>query len=110
MTQQDKLTCVHEPFGDAFYYGPERMSQRFEGDEQARLDSGFSKSTYQTILDRFERESQKVRLHFFPFSFDCPTLSSLSDRLARMPLWCGSLGRSLRHHPVIWPVVCISIP
>lgn len=64
MTQRDRLSCIHEPFGDAFYYGPERMSERFEDDEQARLESGFSKSTYQTILDRFERESQKGKRLF----------------------------------------------
>ena len=61
MTRRDVLTCVHEPFGDAFYYGPERLSERYEENEQDRIDSGFSASTYQTILDRLERESAEVR-------------------------------------------------
>ena len=64
MTRQDTLTCVHEPFGDAFYYGPERLSERYEKDENARIDSGFSDSTYKTIFERIEREGSEVR--FFP--------------------------------------------
>ena len=62
MTRRDDIQCVHEPFGDAFYYGPERLSDRFEDDEQARLDSGFSQSTFKTVLDRLEREASHVRL------------------------------------------------
>lgn len=61
MTQRDTIQCVHEPFGDAFYYGPERLSSRFSGDEQARLDSGFANSTYSTVMDRLEREATQVR-------------------------------------------------
>ena len=60
MTRRSSIQCVHEPFGDAFYYGPERMSDRFAHDEKARLDSGFSESTYKTIVDRLDRESQLV--------------------------------------------------
>ena len=62
MTRRDTLKCVHEPFGDAFYYGPERLSMRYENDEKQRVESGFSNSTFQTILDRFERESAEVRI------------------------------------------------
>ena len=65
MTQRATIQCVHEPFGDAFYYGPERLSDRFEHDEQARVDSRFSKSTYLTVLERLEREASEVR-PFFP--------------------------------------------
>ncbi len=59
MTRKD-LVCVHEPFGDAFYYGPERMSTRFEGDPETRDGSGFSSSTYKTIFDHLEREGEEV--------------------------------------------------
>lgn len=65
MTQRDTIQCVHEPFGDAFYFGPERLADRFEDDEQARIDSGFSESTYATILERLEKEQAEVR-PFFP--------------------------------------------
>lgn len=81
MTRRD-LACVHEPFGDAFYYGyitrlkivpqpisdpwirPERLSSRFEVDEATREKSGFSNSTYQTIFDRLEREGEDVSTPF----------------------------------------------
>jgi len=63
MTRTDILSCVHEPFGDAFYFGPERLSERYEDDEKARLESGFSESTYKTIFERIEREGKEVR-HF----------------------------------------------
>ncbi|WEW54787.1 hypothetical protein PRK78_000212 [Emydomyces testavorans] len=59
MTRRDTLKCVHEPFGDAFYYGPERMSRRYENDEKARIASGFSNSTYRTIFDRLDREASE---------------------------------------------------
>lgn len=61
MTRREILQCVHEPFGDAFYYGPERLSARYEGNEQERIDSGFQNTTYQTVLDRLEREGAEVR-------------------------------------------------
>ena len=64
MTRRDTLKCIHEPFGDAFYYGTERLSTRFENDEQTRVDSGFENSTYQTVLDRFDTEGAEVRLSF----------------------------------------------
>lgn len=64
MTQRDTLQCVHEPFGDAFYYGPERLSSRYEKDEEGREQSGFTQSTYKTILDRIESEGAEVRYLF----------------------------------------------
>ena len=64
MTRRDTIQCIHEPFGDAFYYGPERLSARFADDEQARLESGFSQSTFQTVLARIEREASEVRPFF----------------------------------------------
>ena len=66
MTRTDILTCVHEPFGDAFYFGPERLSSRYEEDDKARAESGFENSTFKTIFDRIEREGKEVRLTFFP--------------------------------------------
>ena len=76
MTRKD-LTCVHEPFGDAFYFGyclfecrnsaqsnvfssPERMSVRYEDDEETRQSSGFGDFTYQNIFDTLKREADKV--------------------------------------------------
>jgi len=88
MTRRDTLQCIHEPFGDAFYYGPERLSARYDNDEQARIDSGFSQSTFKTIFDRIERESLEVGsscdLRLFPslchFSPpDCETFRGFSS-------------------------------
>ncbi|KAL2818350.1 hypothetical protein BJX63DRAFT_71956 [Aspergillus granulosus] len=59
MTQRKTIQCIHEPFGDAFYYGPERLSDRYEADEAARKASGFADSTFKTILDRIEREGRE---------------------------------------------------
>lgn len=61
MTRRDILTCVHEPFGDAFYFGPERLSSRYENDEEARKGTGFEKSTFKTVLEKIEREGEEVR-------------------------------------------------
>ena len=61
MTRRDSLKCIHEPFGDAFYYGPERLSSRFEEDEKGRSESGFEDSTFKTVLDRLDREGAEVR-------------------------------------------------
>ncbi|KAK7736254.1 hypothetical protein SLS53_007089 [Cytospora paraplurivora] len=58
MTRRDILKCAHEPFGDAFYYGPERLSERFADDEAARVKSGFSESTYRTIMNRLESDAK----------------------------------------------------
>jgi len=64
MTRRDTLQCVHEPFGDAFYYGPERLSERYEADEKGRLHSGFSESTFKTIFDRINSESAEGKRLF----------------------------------------------
>lgn len=39
---------------------PERLAERFESDDQARLQSGFAESSYKTIFDRIEEEGQDV--------------------------------------------------
>jgi hypothetical protein len=60
MTRTDILTCIHEPFGDAFYYGPERLSERYENDPEAREKSGFAKITYQAVQKNIDKEMAKV--------------------------------------------------
>ena len=87
MTRRDDIQCVHEPFGDAFYYGPERLSDRFEDDEQARLDSGFSQSTFKTVLDRLEREASHVRLSL---SLSLSGLFIPARDLRNTPKLCGN--------------------
>lgn len=62
MTRNDALVCVHEPFGDAFYYGPERMGERFlgEGDREAREKSGFGEVTFGDVVERIEEEGERA--------------------------------------------------
>lgn len=81
MTRRDILQCAHEPFGDAFYYGPERLSERFADDEAARIKSGFAKSTYRTIMDRLENDGKEVR--FYPLA----TAYSFNLRSLGQPTW-----------------------
>ncbi|KAF7879178.1 hypothetical protein EAF04_000376 [Stromatinia cepivora] len=64
MTRDDVLACVHEPFGDAFYFGPERLSPRYEGDEAARQESGFADSTYKKVFERIEKEGKEGKRLF----------------------------------------------
>lgn len=69
MTRRDVLTCAHEPFGDSYYYGPERLGERYANDEAARESSGFSKTTYRDVLDRLEKDGSEVRNLLTP---QCP--------------------------------------
>ncbi|KXT07237.1 hypothetical protein AC578_2420 [Pseudocercospora eumusae] len=64
MTRRNSIQTIHEPFGDAFYYGPERLGTRFENDEEARQKSGFAESTFKTIMDRIEREAAEGKRVF----------------------------------------------
>ncbi|KAH9870003.1 hypothetical protein J1614_006924 [Plenodomus biglobosus] len=64
MTRHKTLQCVHEPFGDAYYFGPERLAERYENDPQARKESGYSESTYRTIFDRIARENSEGKRAF----------------------------------------------
>jgi hypothetical protein len=69
MTRRDTLQCVHEPFGDAYYFGPERLHDRYEADEEARKATGYADSTYKSIFDRIAREGSEVRSSSTIFSF-----------------------------------------
>ena len=91
MTRTDALKCIHEPFGDAFYFGPERLSERYEKDEEARLASGFSQSTYKSVLDNITKQQEEevrppsIRPRTSPpfrVAHPAPALSALSSSLA----------------------------
>ena len=60
MARPDILNCIHEPFGDAFYYGPERLSERYADDDEARVKSGFADVTYKMVVDQLDAEIAKV--------------------------------------------------
>lgn len=50
-----KAACSDSPIS------PERMSVRFEDDEETRKASGYDDATYKTIFDDIEQEDAKVR-------------------------------------------------
>ncbi|KJZ77020.1 hypothetical protein HIM_03341 [Hirsutella minnesotensis 3608] len=74
MTRRDTLSSQHEPFGDAYYFGPELLSDRFRDDVVARKANPGSHHTYKSILEDFEQvENQGKRVfvkdmayYFFP--------------------------------------------
>jgi hypothetical protein len=84
MTRHKTLQCVHEPFGDAYYFGPERLAERYESDPEARKESGYADSTYRTIFDRIAKENSEVRTYVsglwisisHAFHFHCPIIES----------------------------------
>ncbi|KAI9897151.1 hypothetical protein N3K66_008173 [Trichothecium roseum] len=65
MTRRDTLQCVHEPFGDAYYYGPEFMSERFKDDEAYRQNSGLADKTYANILESIKEDGDKEGKRIF---------------------------------------------
>jgi hypothetical protein len=64
MTRRDTLQCVHEPFGDAWYYGPERLCDRYENDEKTRIESGHSNTSYRDIFEMIKKENTKDKRLF----------------------------------------------
>lgn len=74
MTRRDTLQTAHEPFGDAYYFGPERLADRYENDPKARAESGYADSTYRTIFDRIASDNSQVRLIFLFMLFHCALL------------------------------------
>jgi hypothetical protein len=85
MTRRDTLQCVHEPFGDAYYFGPERLAERYEDDEKARTESGYAHSTYKTIFDRIAKEGSEVGLIPLIIGFMPLTLASCLTRSTSVP-------------------------
>ncbi|KAF2160939.1 hypothetical protein M409DRAFT_37642 [Zasmidium cellare ATCC 36951] len=97
MTRRQSLQTIHEPFGDAYYYGPERMGSRFEADEKARAESGFSDSTFRTIMDRIEQEAaegKRVFIKDITYYLVPPNQqsSAIAPSLARIERGVGTSG------------------
>ena len=91
MTRRNSLQTIHEPFGDAFYFGPERMGARFENDEESREKSGFANSTFASILDRVEREAAEVgSIRLVVIHFHRPAPLAVAQRISH-PLLLHSL-------------------
>lgn len=42
--------CIHEPFSDAYHWGPEKISARYDDVEKRRQEKGFIQYTYRTAF------------------------------------------------------------
>ena len=73
MTRRDTLVCEHEPFGEPYYYGPERLGRRFENDPEYRENTGFSQATYKDIFDKIEQDGRHVRSPSILLAYNHPT-------------------------------------
>ncbi|KAI1169685.1 hypothetical protein F4777DRAFT_192864 [Nemania sp. FL0916] len=51
LTRVNDIECVHEPFSDAYHWGPEKLTERYENVEQLRAERGYGDYTYRTALD-----------------------------------------------------------
>ncbi|EHK17073.1 uncharacterized protein TRIVIDRAFT_42564 [Trichoderma virens Gv29-8] len=54
MARRDILECGHEPFGDAFYFGPEFLSDRFRDDAAYRHNTEYCNTTFKDVLESLE--------------------------------------------------------
>ncbi|KAF2749529.1 hypothetical protein M011DRAFT_419919 [Sporormia fimetaria CBS 119925] len=64
MTRRETLQCVHEPFGDAYYFGPERLHDRYEADEEARKATGHANTTYKDVFDSIAKAGAEGKRPF----------------------------------------------
>ncbi|KAI8626835.1 hypothetical protein F5Y19DRAFT_191100 [Xylariaceae sp. FL1651] len=51
LTRAEDIECVHEPFSDAYHWGPEKLTERYENVEKLRAEKGYENYTYRTALD-----------------------------------------------------------
>ncbi|RDI78813.1 hypothetical protein Vi05172_g11233 [Venturia inaequalis] len=66
MTCRDTLQCVHEPFGDAWYFGPERLADRYTAEQakEAIAANGFEDATYKGIFEKMEKDNTEGKRIF----------------------------------------------
>lgn len=63
MARRDILECGHEPFGDAFYFGPEFLSDRFRDDADYRKNTEYCNTTFKDVLESLadaEKEGKRL--------------------------------------------------
>ncbi|KAH7144008.1 P-loop containing nucleoside triphosphate hydrolase protein [Dactylonectria macrodidyma] len=99
MTRRDILESVHEPFGDAFYYGPEFLSDRFRDDAATRESSGFSDKTYKDILESIMESGKEGKRIFIK---DMAYYLMKSD--SRPTQIAPSLGEDELDNPTVLPL------
>lgn len=63
LERKDDIQCFHEPFGEPFYYGPDRMSRRYD-EEQCRA-SGHQEVTFDSVMKTIMRACQTENRRIF---------------------------------------------
>lgn len=105
MTCQDTLTCLHEPFGDAFYWGPERGSPRSETERNAQEGAGYEDCTYAAVLQRIfeaaEVASPLIAHHCKNLTISSIATTSLYQRLRLSHLASTRPGSIFRSFPPV---------
>lgn len=61
LTRPDDFACIHEPFCDAYHFGPERLSERYTEEQVLQEASSYENSTYGAVLENIWRVSSEVR-------------------------------------------------
>ncbi|KAI1267889.1 hypothetical protein F5Y18DRAFT_442283 [Xylariaceae sp. FL1019] len=54
LTRAEDIQCVHEPFSDAYHWGPEKLTERYENVEVLRAEKGLEEYTYRAALDAID--------------------------------------------------------
>ncbi|TIA81781.1 hypothetical protein E3P77_01688 [Wallemia ichthyophaga] len=69
--QRTNCVCFHEPFGEPYYYGPERLSTRYT--DAQREQSGHAHTTYQNRIDEIKGKAAEdpTRLVFIKDMASC---------------------------------------
>ncbi|KAM0349382.1 hypothetical protein ACHAPU_003791 [Fusarium lateritium] len=99
MARRDILESVHEPFGDAFYYGPERLSERFSNDAATRDSSGFASKTYKDVLNEvMDAGKEGKRIFIKDMAYYLMTPDDKPTKIA------PSLGKEEPGNPTVMPL------
>ncbi|VVT43848.1 uncharacterized protein SAPINGB_P000176 [Magnusiomyces paraingens] len=77
LTRKD-LVCIHEPFGEAFYYGPERMSDRYSDKECSGSD--YSSTDFNSVVNDIMEKARSA-----PSSPQQQTSSSRNEQPSSSP-------------------------
>ena len=62
LTRSQDVACVHEPLTGAFYFGPERLSDRYTNAAKQIAENGYDDYTYSRALEIIEKAGADVGL------------------------------------------------
>jgi hypothetical protein len=58
------VNCLHEPFGDAYWLGPERQLERYE---EFRTATALAHTTYKSVMDDIKKMRDLASLEACPY-------------------------------------------